>query len=505
MNLNRRTFLKQITAAGTALALNSLTGCQSKNFRHKDTQTQPNILFIFPDQQRWDTVGCYGLPIFPGLTPNLDRLAGDGVRFEYAFTAQPICGPARACLQTGRYATETGCYTNDLALRLNEKTMAHYLSTAGYEVGYIGKWHLASNHTFGYWAGQGEVLDYLHGPVPPNRRGGYKDFWLARDALEFFTKPNEGCIFDMAGNKREYHNRYRVDAQTDWLIEYLRTRSMERPFFLFASYLEPHQQEDETRFVGPIGWAERYKNFNPPGDLIGREALPWRKELPEYLACCASLDQNLGRILAELEHLGLADNTLVIYSTDHADNFRTRSRRGPTFNSGVDKASCHDNSCRIPLIIRGPGFRGGRVVRELVSTPDMTATVLTAAGVPVPVLMRGHPLQPLVQGKNACWQKEVFIQISNHSGAFEGEAICGRAIRTAKWKYAVAASPERDRCPDSDIYIEDFLYDLEKDPYEHHNLVGDPALAAVRAELCSTLKQRMIAAGETEPAIRPKI
>jgi len=125
---------------------------------------RPNIIFFFSDQQRWDTCGCYGqqLPV----TPNLDRMAADGVRFANAFTCQPVCGPARACLQTGKYAVEVGCPTNHRMLPTDEMTLARWLSQAGYEVGYIGKWHLAS-------CGERDGPDdFREKPVPPERRGG---------------------------------------------------------------------------------------------------------------------------------------------------------------------------------------------------------------------------------------------------------------------------------------------------------------------------------------------
>ncbi len=141
------------------------------------SESRPNVLFFFSDQQRWDTCGCYGqqLPI----TPNLDRIAAEGVRFDLAFTCQPVCGPARACLQTGRYATEVGCPTNNIMLPRGEKTIANWLSDAGYQTGYVGKWHLASQDA------PGGPDDFTTKAVPADRRGGYNDYWMAADVLEF--------------------------------------------------------------------------------------------------------------------------------------------------------------------------------------------------------------------------------------------------------------------------------------------------------------------------------
>ncbi|MHC4917939.1 MAG: sulfatase-like hydrolase/transferase, partial [Planctomycetota bacterium] len=302
----------------------------------------PNILFFFSDQQRWDTCGCYGQPL--EVTPNLDRMAAEGVRFENAFTCQPVCGPARACLQTGHYATATGCFRNNIALRENERTVAHALSEGGYEVGYIGKWHLASTGGLP----DRPDLNNREDPVPAEMRGGWKDYWLASDVLEFTSHGFGGHMWDGDGEKVEFEG-YRVDRQTDFVLDYLRARDGKRPWFLFLSYIEPHHQNNHKHYEGPEGSKERFRNFVVPGDLEGTEG-DWREEYPDYLGCCAALDAGLGRIRAELEKLGLAGNTLIVYSSDHGSHFRTRNdeyKRAP-----------HDGCLRIPMVACGPGFRG---------------------------------------------------------------------------------------------------------------------------------------------------
>ncbi|MCL5281156.1 MAG: sulfatase-like hydrolase/transferase [Planctomycetes bacterium] len=475
VGIGRRDFLRAL-GLGTA----QLVGGRALARRRAG---KPNILFLFSDQQRWDTVGCYGVPIFAGLTPNLDKLAAQGIRFENSFTCQPVCGPARAVLQTGKWATQLGCFRNGIALPLDEKTIAGYLREAGYEVGYLGKWHLAATH--GMPSGN---VNYQQQSVPPERRGGYQDFWLASDVLEFTSHGYDGHMFDAQGNQREFPaGRYRVDAQTDWAIEYLKGRRSDKPFFLFVSYLEPHHQNDHRHFEGPTGSKDKYAKYRVPGDLEGT-AGDWRQEMPDYLGCCASLDQNVGRLLGTLEELGIADETLVFYTCDHACHFRTRN--------GEYKRACHDNAIRTPLIVRGPGFTGGKVVRELVSLIDLPPTILAAGGVPTPVDMAGRALQPLVTGTVGNWPEEVFVQIS--------ESQVGRAIRTKKWKYSVRARGKNGgRVPAGDTYTEDFLYDLQNDPHERNNLVSDPQLAAIRTQLAQLLKRRMVQAGEAEPKILP--
>ena len=440
---------------------------------------KPNVLFILSDQQRWDTCGCYGQPL--QVTPNLDRMAREGARFEHAFTCQPVCGPTRSCLQTGKYATENKCHTNHRMLPLHERTIAHTLSENGYEVGYIGKWHLAS------CGPTGGPDDFRTKAVPPERRGGYNDYWLASDVLEYTSHSYDGHMFDANMDQREFpEGRYRVDAQTDWVLEYLQTRSDQKPFFLFVSYIEPHHQNDHEHYEGPRGSKERFKDFYPPGDLVGTGG-DWREEYPDYLGCIHSLDQNLGRIREELGRLGLEDDTLIFYTSDHGSHFRTRNNEY--------KRSCHDGCIRIPLILHGPGFSGGRIITDLVSLIDLPPTVLTAAGIAPPGSMRGHALQPLADGDARDWPEEVFVQIS--------ESHCGRAIRTQRWKYSVRAPDKTGHDPDSDLYVEDFLYDLENDPHERNNLVQSAEHAKIRAELSETLERRMAEAGEGVPTVVP--
>ncbi len=434
---------------------------------------KPNIIFFFTDQQRADTVGAYGCKL--GLTPNLDRMAEEGVRFDLAFTAQPVCGPARACLQTGVYPTAVGCFRNGIPLPENATTIAHRLKEVGYEVGYIGKWHLAGRRRHEIQA------------VPRERRGGYTDYWLAADLLEFSSSPYGGGYYDADNNFVPFEG-YRVNSQTDHVLEYLRTRDLQKPFFLFLSYLEPHHQNDLNRYVAPNGYAERYQEYPIPGDLLGQEG-DWQENLPDYYGICANIDENLGRVRAELERLGIADNTIIIYTSDHGSHFRTR-------NSEY-KRSCHEASIRIPLVVYGPGFTGGKVIDELVSLVDLPPTILEIAGAPVPQHFHGHSLVPLAKGQAVDWPQDVFVQIS--------EAQVGRAIRTKRWKYCIDA-PHRNgnTDPDSDLYEEQYLYDLSVDPHERHNLIGDPAYRQVADELAERLIQRMVAVGEKAPTIVKK-
>jgi uncharacterized sulfatase len=483
--VNRRKFLKD--SALTIASVNFLSGVAQAESKHSKGD-KPNIVLFFTDQQRVDTIGCYGSPMINQMTPNLDRMAADGVRFNYAFTPQPVCGPARSSLQTGKYATETGCWRNNIALKPDEMTMAKALSAGGYEVGYIGKWHLASTGGQGVKSGQ-ESVNYETKPVPPNRRGGYKDFWLASDILEFTSSAFHGHMFDGDGNQREFpKDRYRVDVQTDWALEYLRSRKLDKPFFLMISYIEPHHQNDASHFIGPIGSKDRFKAYAAPHDLPVDKG-DWQMEMPDYLGACQSLDANLGRVREELEKLGIADNTLVIYTTDHSCHFKTR-------NSEYKRA-CQDNAIRIPMIMCGPGFKGGKVIDDLVSLLDIPSTILDEAGVKQPATFRGKSLQQLVAGTAVDWRKEVFIQIS--------ESHVGRAVRTPRWTYSVRARGKNGVAVScSDEYTEDFLYDNDRDPSQQNNLVADPEHKATRSELAEKITEYIAKVEGMAVTIKPQ-
>lgn len=444
---------------------------------------QPNVLFLFSDQQRWDSVSCYGHPLggVGNLTPNLDALAARGTRFDRAFTCQPVCGPARACLQTGRYPADVNCWTNHMMPDPADMALAPTLKQAGYEVAYIGKWHLASYGT------RGGPNDFSTSPIPPERRGGYDDFWLASDVLEFTSHGYGGHMFDGLGNKREFPpDRYRPDVLTDWAIEYLRNRTTDNPFFLMLSFIEPHHQNDRNHFEGPIGSQEQYAGFDHPPDLEGLGG-DWRGELPDYLGCCASLDANVGRVLQALQDRGELENTVIVYTSDHGCHFRTRN---PEY-----KRCAYENTIRIPMIAAGPGFDGGGVVGRFASLVDVPPTLLRAAGADVPATFHGRALQDALDERPIDWPTEAFVQVS--------EDHMGRALRTDRWTYEVTDPSRPGRQRDSRCYVETLLYDLRNDPLQRVNLVRDPALADVRACLAERLIERMLQAGETEPMILP--
>jgi arylsulfatase A-like enzyme len=433
---------------------------------------KPNVVVFFTDQQRWDTSSLHGNPM--DLMPNFERLAGAGTHLSRHFSCQPVCGPARASLQTGRYATETGCYRNRIPLDESATTLAKLFGAAGYRTGYIGKWHLGG--TDPSWD-----IDRQQ-PVPVARRGGYED-WLAADMLEFASEPYDTRLYDTE-NREVRLPGYRVDALTDAAIRYVAEHRQE-PLFLFLSFLEPHQQNRRDDYPAPAGYAERYLDPWIPPDLrhLGGSAA---RHLPGYYGMVKRLDECLGRVLDALKSLGLAESTIVLFTSDHGNHFKTRNAEY--------KRSCHDASIRVPTAIGGPGFQGGGRVEALTSLLDLPPTLLDAAGITPPPQMSGSSLLPLVAGGLADRPDDIFVQIS--------ESEVGRAVRTRRWKYSVSSS-DADPWNDSfaSRYTEACLYDLDADPYELENLVGLPAYRSV----ADRMKERLLARIETIEGMHPEL
>jgi arylsulfatase A-like enzyme len=434
---------------------------------------RPNVLIVFADQQRWDTLGANGHPM--GLTPNLDALARRGTRFLMPFTNQPVCAPARATLLTGRYGTSHGVWRNGIGLAPGTPTLATRLGGAGYRTGYVGKWHLAP-------------AESGRGAVPAAYRGGFEDFWEAANALEFTSQPFDTVMFD-ADDTPVRTPGYRVDACTDRAIEMLRHLTAdEAPFLAMVSFLEPHHQNDVDQYVAPEGYAERYASPFVPPDL---RPLPgsWGQHLPGYYGAIQSLDENVARLLDALRELGRLDDTIVIYTADHGCHFKTRNREY--------KRSCHDSSIKVPMVIAGPGFDRRQVVPEAVGLVDVCPTILDACGVDASGVQGQSFLGLVSRDASTCetWADDAFVQIS--------ESGVGRALRTSRWTYGVLAPDlQGSAVPSADSYLETHLYDNFADPTQHVNLIGRQGYDDVRATLRARLLACMADAGEAPAEVR---
>jgi arylsulfatase A-like enzyme len=438
--------------------------------------SRPNVIVFFTDQQRADTTGLHGNPM--GLTPNFDRMASEGTHFANTFTCQPVCGPARATLQTGLFASSAGVWQNGIGLAADQPRLATRFKDAGYRTGYIGKWHLSTTE-----------------PVPREEQIGY-DYWMGANILEFCSDAYDLNLYGADGERHHFPG-YRVDAQTDVAIRFI-DESKDDPFFLFLSYIEPHHQNHVDSYPAPTGYEEKYLDPWVPPDLraLGGSSA---RHLPGYYGMIRRLDEALGRVEDALRSLNLLDDTIILYISDHGNHFKTRN--------GEYKRSCHDASIRVPCFATGPGFKGGGKIDELFSIVDIPPTLLDAAGIEPMPGVEGRSAMPLLgavreggdRRARACgWPDHVFVQIS--------EAETGRAVRTHRWKYGVTAvdpdDPQRRPVADhAEVYHEVFLYDLAYDPYELENLVDRDSHTEVRARMRALLLDRVRTIEGREPRI----
>lgn len=420
-----------------------------------ESQRRPNIVVVLVDQQRWDTLGALGCPV--GLTPNLDQMAERGTLYTTACAPNPVCAPARAALQTGVYPTSTGVWRNSKFLDQRHRLVGSYLAEAGYRTAQIGKWHLARGN-----------------PVPAAEREGY-DHWLGSNILEFTSDAYRTVVYDNDDRPVRLPG-YRSDALTDAAIRFI-TDSVadEQPFFCFLNHVEPHQQNELDEFTAPDVYRDAYHGAWLPPDLQQLSGSQHR-HISGYYGQIRRLDEGLGRLRDALVSLDVADDTVLIYLSDHGSHFKTRNAEY--------KRSAHDASIRVPLVLDGPGYRGGGRVTRPVSTIDLVPTVLDAAGIELPDHLDGRPLRErngAVAGGEDEDDPAVMVQIS--------ETEVGRALRTSRWKYHVRAEGLDDG-PAAERYAEVELYDLHVDPYELDNLVDFPNYEEVTA----ALRERLIAA-----------
>lgn len=486
-DITRRDFLRSSAALASTLPGFSAQHDQEQTGK---ARRRPNIVLYISDQFRWDAVSAYGLnPMH--LTPNLDAMARRGTLFQSHVTNQPVCAPSRACLFTGEYQNKNGVWRNGLGLRSDAVTLATELRKSGYTANYIGKWHLAPVSP-----GTPNTPE-KRGPVAPEYRGGFDDLWQASNELEWTSHPYEGDLYDGDGKPIHFSGEYRVDFITGLAKKFLAT--VREPFLLVVSQLEVHHQNDCNCFVAPNGYAERCDNPFVPEDL---KFFPgdWQKQLPNYYGSVAGIDQSIGAIRSALAERGMEDDTIFVFLSDHGCHFRTRNAEY--------KRSPHESSIHVPLVIQGPGFDRSLAIPELTTQIDITPTVLSAAGVPVPAGMQGRSFLPLLDRRIGGWRNEAFIQIS--------ESQCGRALRTPEWTYAVAApDPAGPHMPASNRYREECLYNLFADPHQLLNLAGrhdDPKLVhgfgtppqQAAAELRERLQARMEEAGEAPAEIEQR-
>jgi len=425
---------------------------------------RPNLLFVFADQMRGMDMGCAGNGQV--RTPHMDELGSQGTIFTHAYANSPVCTPSRATILTGRYPLAHRALANDLPLPEDEVCISELLAGAGYRTGYIGKWHL-----------DGVPRDRFTPPGP--RRHGF-DFWAAWNcAHDYFG----GKLFLDTPEPLELPG-YEPVAQTDLAIEFLQQRDS-RPFCLFLSWGPPHAPYDQV----PEGYKALYDpaqvelrpNFRPitpgPRDISGGQDP--RETLAGYYAHITALDEQLGRLLDALETSGLAEDTIVVFTSDHGDMLWSQGM--------LKKQQPWEESISIPLLVRWPGrVPAGRCCDTLITTADFAPTLLGLMGLNVPERMQGTDLSDIVLGSDAPGPQSVFLMdVVTMDQAFAQGLREWRGVRTKRYTYA--------RWVDGNGWL---LYDNEADPYQMHNLVDERDYAAVRETLDRELERWLAVTGD---------
>jgi arylsulfatase A-like enzyme len=418
------------------------------------------------DDHAAHAIGAYGSRV--NTTPNIDRIAAGGMRFTNCFVTNSICTPSRATILTGKYSHINGVPVFN-RMDGRQPTLAKYLQAAGYHTGMIGKWHLGGEPT------------------------GF-DRWTILPGQGVYVDPT----FIHPGNVRKVHKGYCTDIITDMALAFLEERPQDKPFFLMCHHKAPHRPwrpadkyakkwesvtvpepptlDDDyaTRSDAAREATMRVDRDLTPGDLkqkpppgLSGEALKrwkYQRYMHDYLACIDSIDEGVGRLLDYLDKSGLAQNTIVVYTSDQGFFLGD--------HDWFDKRFMYEESLRMPLLIRWPAaVKAGTVSDAMVLNVDFAPTLMSAAGLKVPDDMQGRSFLPLLRGEHpADWRTSMYYRYYDYPGAHRVQPHYG--LRTGRFKLIYYKKIDQWE-----------LFDLSKDPHELKNVYADPAYAKQAAEL----------------------
>ena len=420
----------------------------------------PNVLFILADQWRGQALGFAGDP--NAKTPNLDRLSGESLTFAHTVSCTPVCSPYRATLLTGRYPADTGVFLNDVHLAPDRNSLGERFQAAGYDTGYIGKWHLD---------GQGCRLAY----TPPERRQGFSH-WAAIECTHDYN--NSAYYAGDDGSTRLIWPGYDAMAQTREMQRWLTERNPSTPFCYFLSWGPPHDPYDlaPPQFASQFSASTIQLRPNVPASFADEA----RTNLAGYYAHMAALDTCIHDLLETLDALGLADNTILVFTSDHGDMHRSQGN--------VAKQQPWDESILVPFLVRYPAGlgRSPRSVPMRLSTPDIMPTLLGLSGLAVPASLPGRDLSPVLRQEQAPEDNAALIMCLSPFANW-GRAAGGReyrGLRTGRYTYA------------RDLTGPWLLYDNDRDPYQLDNVVNQPAYAVAQSDLERQLSAKLAALGD---------
>ncbi|HWB32268.1 MAG TPA: sulfatase-like hydrolase/transferase [Acidobacteriaceae bacterium] len=466
MKVTRREITKTLAAAGIGSALGSGVSLAQGS---TTARRQPNILFIITDQHSGQMLmGGPGKAV-PVRTPNMERLAAKGVRFQNTYCASPLCAPGRAALMTGRFASDVDSYGNALPIQDDAPTWGNYLRDAGYTCWSTGKFDLATRSDNGFEGGS---------------RPGSNEHAVRPDITELFRRPmcyrlDEREQIDGTADEKA-HAPDKAKLQEG--LAFVRAHAGDsKPWAAYVGLTTPHP---------PFRAPQRYLDLYPPADMplpnvpagyletlhpvfqtlrdFSRLSTPFseqriRRARSAYYASITQLDDDLGEVLDALERAGTFDNTVVIYTSDHGEML---GEHGLWL-----KRALFEGAARVPLIMAGAGLPAGKVIDAPVSALDLTATLLDLGGVPKQPALRGRSLLPLIAGDTTAAPPVVYSECHT-----EGNCTGSFMVRKGDWKYLYFS-----------FYGSNLLFNLRNDPGERTSLAGRPETAAIEKELHDAL------------------
>ena len=466
--MNRRDFIKLLGVGATISAMPSFLRAQQDKVR-------PNIVYIMSDDHAAHAISAYGSKI--NQTPNIDRLARDGIRFNHCYAVNSICTPSRATIITGKYSHINGVPVFN-RFDGSQPTIAKYLQAAGYYTGIFGKWHLESEPTgFDKWTilpGQG----IYHNPAFLEQGGrrvvkGYVTDIITDMSIEFIKSRTAGRPFFLMCHNKAPHRNWQPDEKHAKMYE---DKEIPEPATLRDDYSTRTDAAHETTMTVAKHLTKADLKGDPPAGLTGDALLKWKYQryMQDYLRCVASIDDNVGRLLDFLDKEGLRDNTIVIYTSDQGFFLGD--------HGWYDKRFMYEESIKMPFLVRWPGIaKAGAVQDGLAINPDFAPTFMAAAGLPVPADMQGRSLVPLMGGERpADWRKSFYYRYYHDPGDHNTRAHYGVRTDTHKLIYFWKKNQWE-------------MYDLVNDPNELKNLYNDPSqkdvIEKLKAELYRLKKE----------------
>ncbi len=446
------------------------------------SEKKPNLIYIFADQLRYFSLGYAGDP--NAQTPHIDALCKESVDLCQAVSGHPVCAPYRASLFTGKYTTSTGMVINEIRMNTNHHTFADVLNENGYETAYIGKWHM-------YAAELGNHYDAKNSYIPKGRdRLGFNGFFAGYNFRHEYSVGT--AYYHLDSPEKIYYDKYEPDAQVDMAIGQLEHLSQTgNPFALFLSIGTPHDPWVAENV--PAQYLERFRdrkftlppNYLPDNDphadawarLSGEEREQLTEWMRVYYAMTANLDDNIGRLLDAIRQMGLEDNSIIVFTSDHGELFGAHGRRA--------KNIFYEEAVRVPFLVKWKGHLEAGGSRDFVfNTVDIMPSFLSLMGLPVPEKVEGSDRCACILGK-ADTDEGALMMCTGPTAVF-GDGNEWRAYRTKRYTYAVFKSDGQE-----------LLFDNQNDPYQMHNLINDPAYAQTAASLKERMYAKMGEIGDT--------